>query len=348
MTPVDQQVDAGQRRASAARWPSWVSKKNPIKSGVDIEKLQNARPVAWVQERPDQPLVFPLKGDNANTHSGHTIQSSGSHQSSDQQPKPVDGGSHDASSSTQKVNDGRLIYEQVFNYPAQDRRAPQSRGSPSQAPGGHGQGSQRHQQLKQSLMEGGRPFHLSRLISPRQSGYEPHEGKFAWQQMRFIPEQVPQKPTTEAHAPAPPPPPKYIIQSTNGFQRYRKTYRMSKYSPDFDAPQPELKEFGPVFQPATSKYFKDPRWYSHTMTNEFEWTLEWLNVCLLGSRHKWLGCGIGFSGKCQEVSQLVCQMLMCDFLAGRCACSKTINFKCEYLPASSTNYKSWYEVWQTL
>lgn len=269
--PVDQQVDAGASasRASAARWPSWASKKNPVKSGVDVEKLENARPVMWAQERRDQPLVFPLKGNNANTLSGPTIQGSESHQSSDQQQKPVDGGSHDAGSSAENVNDRRLVYEEVFKYPTQDSGAPQSQGSPSQAPGGHGQDRQWYPQLKQQPKEGGRPSHPSRSISSRQSGYKPHEGKFAWQQMRYTAEQVPQKPSDEVRPPAPPPP-KYIIQSTNGFQRYRKTYRVSKYSPNFDAPQPDgLKEFGPVFQPAASKRFKDPQWYSHTMINQF-------------------------------------------------------------------------------
>lgn len=257
---------ASASRASAARWPSWA-KKNKAKSSVlDVEKLANARPVAWVQERPDQPLVFPF---NKNTTLLPAPAGSGSHPNSDWQVKPVASGSQATGFNTGSnlgVDGDRPVYQDVYKYPSQGSGAPSGHGSPSQKPGGHNKVSQKYQPGANSLppqqvKEMVRPF---RTISSRQSGYKPHEGGVSWQQK--VNSQLLLQRLQDGIAP-PPPPPKRIIQSANGFQRYRQTYRMSRYDPNFDASQPEgFSGVGPVVQPADSQYFK-PRWYDHTKMN---------------------------------------------------------------------------------
>ncbi|XP_056870795.1 uncharacterized protein LOC130514912 [Takifugu flavidus] len=248
---------ASASRASAARWPSWVKKSKAKSSLLDVEKLANARPVAWVQERPDQPLVFPLN-KNQNTTPLPASTGSGSRPNSDWQVKPVGSGSHTGfnAGSNVGVDDSRLVYK----YPSQGSGAPSGQGSPSQKPGGHDKVSQWYrladsglppQQVKELVQ----PF---RAISSRQSGYKPYEGSISRQQK--VNSQLLLKKPRDGFAP-PPPPPKHIIQLANAFQRYRQSYRMSRYDPDFDASQLEgFSGVGPAVQPADSQYFMKPQW----------------------------------------------------------------------------------------
>lgn len=256
---------ASASRASAARWPSWTKKGKAKSSLLDVEKLTNARPVAWVQGRPDQPLVFPLnKNQNTTPLPAPTSTGSGSRPNSDWQVKPVGSGSHTGfnAGSNVGVDDDRLVYK----YPSQGSGAPSGQGSPSQKPGGHDQVSQRYQLADnalppQQVKEMVRPF---RTISSRQSGYKPYEGSVS-QQQKVHSQLLLQKPR-DGFAP---PPPKHIIQLSNAFQRYRQSYRMSRYDPDF-ASQPEgFSGVGPAVQPADSQYFMKPQWYGHPKMSEF-------------------------------------------------------------------------------
>lgn len=226
--------------------------------------------MAWVQERPDQPLVFPLKHKNTTPLPATTSTGSWSRPHSDWQRKPVGSGSQATrfrTGSNVGVGDGHLVYEDVYKYPSQGSRAPPGQGSPSQKPGGHkvSQGYQPGdiglppQQVKEMLQ----PF---RTISSRHSGYKPYEGSGSWQQK--VNSQLLLQRLKDGVAP-PPPPPKRIIQSSNGFQQYRQTYRMSRYDPNFDASQPEGSTgVGPAVQPADSQRFMKPQWYGNPKMND--------------------------------------------------------------------------------
>lgn len=217
--------------------------------------------MVWGQERPDQPLVFPLNKKTpplpAPTPTG-----SWSRPNFDWQMKQVVSGS-DATGLDTGVDHGRLVYEDIYKYPFQGSGAPPGQGSPSQKPGGHDKVSQVYRPdiglPPQQVEEVGRPF---RTISSRQSGYKPHKESFPLQQkvdyQLFL-----QRPQDGVARPPPPPPPKRIIQSSNSFQRYSQIYRMSKYDP-IDARKPEgVSGVGPAVKPAGSQNFMRPPWYGH-------------------------------------------------------------------------------------
>lgn len=218
-----------------ARWPSWASKKTPVKSsGLDVERLQNARPVAWGGARPDQPLVFPLQGKKAD--SPPAPPSGGSRGQPGSDPKPASGGRRVPGSAGGSHRPP--VYEEVFKYPGQGGGAPQ--GSPSQAAGGAGQGSQAgYASLPKQQPPAKRAWPTK--SSSSQTGYQPPKGKVSWQQQPVPPKWDPPRQSAE---PVPPPLPVYIIQSSNGYQRFRKTYRKSTYDPD-------TKQVDPVLGPAS-------------------------------------------------------------------------------------------------
>lgn len=252
---------ASASRASAARWPSWVKKNKAPSGGLDVEKLSNPKPVAWGEESPDLPLVFPL---NKNTPPLPTPTSTGSgnRPNPDWQMKLVGSGSHatgfDAGS---KTGVDRLIYEDVYNYPSQGSGDPPGQGSLYQKPGGHDKVSQGYRPdtglPPQPVEEVGRPF---RTVASRHSGYRPHGESFPWQEkvnyQLFV-----QKPRDGGARRLPLP--KRIIQSSDGFQRYRQTYRMSKYDPNIDAREPEgVSGVGPAVPPAGPEFMRPP-WYGN-------------------------------------------------------------------------------------
>lgn len=250
---------ASASRASAARWPSWAKKSKATSSVLDVEKLANARPMAWVQERPDQPLVFPLKNENTTPLPGSSTDS-GSRPNADWQVKPVGSGSQATgfnTGSNMGFDHSRLVYEDVYKYPSQGSGAPSDQGSPSQEPGAYNNVGQGHQPAD----SGSRPYDVKgmvrplRTISSRQSGYRPREGRVSWQQANN--QLLVKRPRDGGVAP----PPKHIIQSSNGFHRYRQSYRMSSYDPNVDVSQPEGVD--PAVQPADSQNFMRPPWYGH-------------------------------------------------------------------------------------
>lgn len=216
-----------------------------------------------VQEHPDQPLVFPLQGSSANALPAPPTKGSENPPSSDWPPKPADGGSStpgfNTGSDTKVVPSKPLIYEDIFKYLAQGSGAPQSQGSPPQAAGGSSHVSQGQ---RQPANGGAWLFQPSRPISSGQSGYQPQGGEVSWQQNPANANQAPQRQGADVYSPVPPP--SYIIQSSNSYQRFQKTYRKSKYTPEFAAPQ---SEGSPALQPAAPPHFKGPQRYSHSKLN---------------------------------------------------------------------------------
>lgn len=220
------------------------------------------------QARPDQPLVFPLKGSSAKAPPAPPSQGSENPPSSGQ-PKPAGGGSSmpwfNTGSDTKRVN--KPGFEGIFNYPAQGSGAPQSQGSPPQAAGGSSQGSPPRPTFlqKQAVKGGAQP---SRPVFSRQSGYQPPRREVwhrevSWQQNPANANQSPQRQSAGVQPPVPPP--SYIIQSSSGYQRFRKTYKKSKYTPEFAAPQ---SEGSPVLQPAAPPHIKGPQRYGHLKLNK--------------------------------------------------------------------------------
>lgn len=275
--PGNTEASAG--RPSAARWQSWGARKTPVKTAVNVQRLQNARPVVGgVHERPDQPLVFPLQGGSANNLVAPSSPGSGNLPSSDWQRKTATGGSSapgfNAGSGTKGANKRPLIYEEVYKYPGQGSGALQNQGSGAlqnqgsnpQAAGGGSQAS--HGSLpghalpqRQPAQGGARPVQPSRPVSSHQSWYQPQWDRVSRQQN---PAQAYRSP--EGYRPAPPHPPSYIIQSSNKYERFRKTYRKSSYTPDYIFPQ---SEDGPALQPTAQLPFKGPQRYSHFKLNAF-------------------------------------------------------------------------------
>lgn len=252
---------ASASRASAARWPSWAKKSKATSTILDVEKLANARPMAYVQERPDQPLVFPLKNENTTPLPASMSTNSGSRPNADWQVKPVGSGSQATGFNTGSnvgYDRSRLVYEDVYKYPSQGSGAPSDQDGPSQEPGAYGNVGQGHQHAD----TGSRPYDVKgmarplRTISSRQSGYRPYEGRVSWQQANN--QLLVKRPRDGG---APPSPPKRIIQSSNGFHRYRQSYRMSSYDPNVEESQPGGVD--PAAQPADSQNFMRPPWYSN-------------------------------------------------------------------------------------
>lgn len=248
---------ASASRPSAARWQSWAARKTPVRPSVlDIERLQNARPVVGGgQKRPDQPLVFPMQGSSANASPASPPQGSENPPSSGWQPKPADGGSSvpgsNTGSDTKGVNNKPPVYGDVFKYPTQGGGAPQSQGNPPQAAGGSSQGSPPAYVLLQSqpVKGGARPFQPSRPVSSHQSGPRPYGGTVSRQQNPPNANQAPLRWDAEARPPVPPP--SIIIQASSGYGRFSKTYRRSKYDPEFAVPLPGAS---PALQPAAQRY----------------------------------------------------------------------------------------------
>lgn len=237
------------RRPVAARVPSWVSKKAPIKSGVlDIEKLQNARPVVLPGD-PDQPLVFPLKGSNANTMP--LPQGSESGLGSDWTMTPAVSGSRvsglDASSNVRP-----LIYEEVFTFPA--KVAPQYKSQPSPAAGGSvqvGQGSPSGSDSlpqEQPVSVPVRPSRPSRRTASYHPEYRQAVGTAGWKRMPEKPMRAPVRRKQRY-------PPMIINQYSNGHMNFRSVYRNTKYTPEYE----EEEEVAPAL-PAGS--FGGPPRYS--------------------------------------------------------------------------------------
>lgn len=235
--------EAVDRRPIVARLPSWVSKKTPLKPVVpDIEKLQNARPVV-LPEGPDELLVFPLKGSNANT----PPQVSESRPSSDRKMKPAVSGSHlsalDASSNVRP-----LIYEEVFTFPA--KVAPQYKSHPSQAAGGNVQGSPSGSDSlpqEQPVLVPVRPSRPSRT-APYHAEYRQAAGIPGWQQMPEKPMRAPLRKKKRY-------PPMIIKQYSNGHMNFRSVYRNTKYTPEY-----EEEEVPPVLPAATGPFSGPPRY----------------------------------------------------------------------------------------
>lgn len=286
---------ASASRASAARWPSWVKKSKATSSLLDVEKLSNARPVAWGEERPDQLLVFPLS-KNTPSLPAPASTGSGSRPSSDWRMKQVGSGSHIAgldAGSNAGVDQGRLVYEDVYKYPPQGSGAPPGHGSLYQKPGGHDTVSHGYRPADTGLppqpVEMGRPF---RTVSS-QSGYRPHEESFPWQE-KVNYQLLLQKPQDGAARHPAPLLPRRIVQSSNSFQRYRQTYKMSKYDPNVNVRKPEgASGVGPAVQPADPEYFMRPPWYGHPRCMNLINIQVSNHPCLLGSRckqHGWFQC----------------------------------------------------------
>lgn len=250
-------------KPSAARWHKWAAKKTPVKPDVlDVEQLENARPVVGVKEGPEKPLVFPLRGSSANALPALPAQGAGSPLSHDWKPEPSDGGSSvpGFSSGAVQVNK-KPAHQRFWKYRGWDHRAPQSQGSPPEAAWGSSQASQGplpgHALLHEQQAKGGVwMFQPSRPISPHQPGYWPNGGRVSWQHNPVYANQI--------HSPRPPP--TYIIQSSNGYRRFSKTYRKSKYTPEFAAPAPEGN---PALQPAAPEHFEGPQRYGHSKPTSF-------------------------------------------------------------------------------
>lgn len=261
---------ASASRPSAARWQNWAARKTPVKASVlDIERLSNGRLVVGVPERPDQPLVFPLRGGFPKVSPASPFQGSENPPLSDWQQKPADGVSSkpqfNTSSDTTGVHSKPLIYEEIFIYPAHASEMPQSQAGPPQAAEGSSQVSQSFPALplKQAAPGGTRPLQPSRHISSRQTGYQPPRDGVSWQQKPVNANWAPKRQRADALQPAAPP--TYIIQSSNGYQRFSKTYRKLMYSPEFAAPQ---SQGSPARQPAGPPHFKGPQRYSHSKMND--------------------------------------------------------------------------------
>lgn len=221
-------------RPSTARWHSVAGSKPPADSdALDVEQLENARPV--VGEHSDQPIVFPLQGGSASAPPAPPSQGPGYPLHSERQPEPADGGSSalefGTGSYAERVEGKPLVYEDVFKYPKRGSGAPQSPDGPPQAAGGSSQGS---------LKWGAWPFQPSR--PGYWSGYP-----------------TPQRRRAKVYLPAPPS--SYIIQSSNGYQRFSKTYTNVKYSPESAAAQPKGQ---PALQPAAPQHLQGPQRYGHS------------------------------------------------------------------------------------
>lgn len=225
-------------RPSAARWQSLAVKKPPVKPGaLDVEQLENARPV--VGEHPDQPLVFPLHGNSANALPPPPSQGSQNLLSSQWHPKPAAGGS--SVPGFDRLEKKPLVYEDIFKYLEQGSGALQSPVGPPQAAGGSSQGSSSgHTFPQKQLVKGG-----AWLFQPSKPVYL-HRYQTPWKRSAKVYWHVP--------------PPSYLIQSSNGYQRFSKSYTNVKYDPEFAALQ---AKGDPALQPAAPAHFQGPQRYSH-------------------------------------------------------------------------------------
>ncbi|XP_019957425.1 uncharacterized protein [Paralichthys olivaceus] len=239
---------ASNNKLSAARQPASVATRQTVPSAPAAERIVNSESRDWGQRDANVPMVFPLSRNYKPSDPARP------------QPGPSTG-SNTLGGGSRKVPS--LVFEDVFQYSAENAAQSPSDGGVSNTAGGGGQaGYVGSFEYSSEPSFQNYPANAGGQWVATSANESPSSGKTSYQtndESQDSPEEEVSLIVSEPILPPPPPPSSYIIQSRNGYQRVRYLFNKSRYSPVFAPPLPVRPMAPERRKPAAPVGVKNPQ-----------------------------------------------------------------------------------------